>query len=183
MRIDQTEHTPFGVSKTTADLYAQEYGLLYGLKTGIFRMGCITGGGAKAVEMHNWEPYFVKIALTGEKLNIYGYEGYQVRDVIHAKDLSKLFYEFIKNPKKGEVYNVGGGRENSISLLEAIDLIEKVTGKMIDYEYGPERDADHVWWISNMGKVKRRFPKWDVRIGLERTFCDIYEALAPMFEK
>ena len=103
LRIDQTMHTPFGVSKTTADLYAQEYGLLYGLKTGVFRMGCITGGAAKAVEMHNWEPYFVKMALTGEKLAIYGYEGYQVRDVIHAKDLAKLFFEFIKNPKRGEV--------------------------------------------------------------------------------
>lgn len=182
LRVDQTMHTPFGVSKTAADFYTQEYGLLYGLKTGVFRMGCITGGAAMAVEMHNWEPYFVKMALTGEKLMIYGYEGYQVRDVIHAKDLAKLFYEFIKSPKCGEVYNIGGGRKNSISLLESFDLIEKITGKRINYEYGQEREADHIWWISNMGKVKRHFPEWDVRISLEEVFCDIFEVLAPTFE-
>ena len=183
LRIDQTMHTPFGVSKTAADLYTQEYGLLYGLKTGVFRMGCITGGAAKAVEMHNWEPYFVKMALTGEKLSIYGYEGYQVRDVIHAKDLSKLFYKFIENPKRGEVYNVGGGRKNSISLLESFDLIEKVTGKKINYESGPEREADHIWWISNIEKVKSHFPKWDISLDLEEIFYDIYKALAPIFER
>ena len=183
LRIDQTMHTPFGVSKTTADLYTQEYGLLYGLKTGIFRMGCITGGAAKAVEMHNWEPYFIKTALTGGKLAIYGYEGYQVRDVIHARDLAKLFYEFIKNPKKGVVYNVGGGRKNSISLLESFDLIEKVTGKKINYEHGPEREADHIWWISNMGKVKRHYAEWAVRINLKEIFQEIYEVLAPTLER
>ena len=146
-------------------------------------MGCITGGAAKAVEMHNWEPYFVKMALTGEKLSIYGYEGYQVRDVIHAKDLSKLFYKFIENPKRGEVYNVGGGRKNSISLLESFDLIEKVTGKKINYESGPEREADHIWWISNIEKVKSHFPKWDISLDLEEIFYDIYKALAPIFER
>jgi CDP-paratose 2-epimerase len=126
LRIDQTLHTPFGVSKSAADLYVQEYARLYGIKTGVFRMGCITGGRAMAVEQHNWEPYFIKKALTGEVLTIYGYKGYQVRDVIHARDLARLFYEFVNNPRPGEVYNVGGGRGNSISLLEAIDLIEEI---------------------------------------------------------
>jgi len=92
LRIDQTLHTPFGVSKTAADLYVQEYARLYGIKTGVFRMGCITGGYAMAVEQHNWEPYFVRKALTGETLTIYGYEGYQVRDIIHARDLARLFF-------------------------------------------------------------------------------------------
>jgi CDP-paratose 2-epimerase len=177
LRIDRCMHTPFGVSKVAADLYTQEYARLYGLKTGVFRMGCITGGVAKAVEMHNWEPYFVKKALTGEKLTIYGYEGYQVRDVIHAKDLARLFYEFINNPRPGEVYNIGGSRKNSISLLEAIDLIEKITGKRIKYDFGPTREGDHIWWITNISKVKSHYPRWDVSVGLEEIFKEIYEFL------
>lgn len=174
--IDRNMHTPFGVSKVAADLYTQEYAFLYGLKTGVFRMGCITGGGAQAVEMHNWEPFFVKKALTGESLTIFGYEGYQVRDVIHARDLSKLFYEFINNPRPGEVYNIGGGRKNSISLLEAIDLIEKITGKQINFQFGPKREADHIWWISNINKARSHYP-WDININLEDTFKEIYNEL------
>jgi len=182
LRIDQNVHTPFGVSKTAADLYAQEYARLYGLKTGIFRMGCITGGAARAVEMHNWEPYFVKKALTGETLTIFGYGGYQVRDVIHAKDLAELFYEFSKNPRAGEVYNIGGSRKNSISLLEAIDLIEEITGRRINYVFGKEREADHIWWISNINKVRNHYPDWDVKIRLKEIFKEIYEILADKYD-
>jgi len=175
LRIDRTLHTPFGVSKVTADLYVQEYARLYGLKTGVFRMGCITGGYAMAVEQHNWEPYFVKKALTGEVLTIYGYMGYQVRDVIHAKDLARLFYEFINNPKYGEVYNVGGGRKNSTSLLEAIDLIEEITGKRINYKFGPVREGDHIWWITNLKKIQSHYPHWNVTMDLKKIFKEIYE--------
>ena len=178
LRIDRMMHTPFGVSKTTADLYCQEYARLYGLKTGIFRMSCITGGAAKATEIHNWEPFFVKKALTGEELTIFGYGGYQVRDVIHAADLAKLFSEFIKNPRPGEVYNIGGGRKNSISLLESIDLIEDMVGKKMKYKLGPEREADHIWWISNLSKVRNHYPAWDIRIGLKEIFEDIHNALS-----
>lgn len=182
LRLDQTMHTPFGVSKVAADLYAQEYAHLYGLKTGIFRMGCITGGAAKAVEMHNWEPFFIKKAITGEELTIFGHGGYQVRDVIHARDLAKLFLEFVNNPRPGEVYNIGGARKNSISLLEAITLIEKVTGKTMNYRHGPEREADHIWWISDINKAKTHYPGWDIKVGLKETFTEIYEALLPMLE-
>ena len=177
LQIDRCMHTPFGVSKVAGDLYAQEYAHLYGLKTGIFRMGCISGGAAKAVEMHNWEPFFIQKALTGEKLTVFGHGGYQVRDVIHAKDLALLFNEFIKNPKPGEVYNIGGARGNSISLLESFDLIEKVTGKQMNYELGPEREADHIWWISNISKALSHYPKWDIRISLEDVFRDIHSSL------
>jgi CDP-paratose 2-epimerase len=177
LQIDRNMHTPFGVSKVAADLYTQEYNMLYGLKTGIFRMGCITGGAAQAVEMHNWEPFFVKKALTGELLTIFGYDGYQVRDVIHARDLAKLFYEFVNNPRPGEVYNIGGGRKNSISLLEAIDLIEKITNKKMNYKFGPEREADHIWWISNINKVRSHYPHWDIEISLEEIFKEIYNLL------
>ena len=176
LSLDQTMHTPFGVSKVAGDLYTQEYARLYGLKTGVFRMGCITGGAAMAVEQHNWEPFFVRKALTGEKLNIYGHGGYQVRDVIHARDLAALFYEFAQKPKPGEVYNIGGGRSNSTSLLEAIDLIEDITGKHMVYEFGPAREADHIWYISNLGKVKSQYSNWDIRINLESTFKEIYES-------
>jgi CDP-paratose 2-epimerase len=175
--IDRNMHTPFGVSKVAADLYTQEYAYLYGMKTGVFRMGCITGSAAKAVEMHNWEPYFVSKALSGEMLNLYGYGGYQVRDVIHARDLAALFYEFVRNPRPGEVYNVGGGTGNSISMLESFDLIEEVTGKKISYRDAPKREADHIWWISNINKVRSHYPGWNIRIGLRDVFEEIYEAL------
>jgi CDP-paratose 2-epimerase len=177
LRIDRNMHTPFGVSKVAGDLYTQEYAMLYGLKTGVFRMGCITGGAAKAVEMHNWEPFFVKKALTGETLTVFGHGGYQVRDVIHARDLAILFHEFIKNPRPGEVYNIGGSRKNSISLLESFDLIEEITGKKMNYKLGPEREADHIWWISNINKAKNHYPRWDIKISLKEVFEEIYEAL------
>ncbi len=177
LRLDQMMHTPFGVSKVAADLYCQEYAHLYGLKTGIFRMGCITGGAAKAAEMHNWEPFFVKKALKGEELTIFGHDGYQVRDVIHAGDLAKLFFEFVKHPRPGQVYNIGGSRKNSISLLEAIDLIEDVTKKKMKYKMGPEREADHIWWISNINKARNHFPNWDIRISLREVFEEITDAL------
>lgn len=180
LQIDRNMHTPFGVSKVAADLYTQEYAYLYGLKTGVFRMGCITGGAAKAVEMHNWEPFFMKKALIGETLTVFGYEGFQVRDVIHAKDLAKLYYEFIKNPRPGEVYNIGGGRKNSISILESFDLIEKITGKKMNYELGPQREADHIWWISNINKARNHFPNWDIKINLKDVFTEIYETLLPL---
>jgi CDP-paratose 2-epimerase len=183
LRIDRVLHTPFGVSKTAADLYVQEYARLYGLKTGVFRMGCITGGYAMAVEQHNWEPYFVKKASTGETLTIYGYGGYQVRDVIHARDLARLFYEFISDPRPGEVYNVGGSRKNSISLLEAIDLIEEITGKRIQYKFGPAREGDHIWWISSIKKVKSHYPNWDPKTGLKEIFKEIYEVQKEMLHE
>lgn len=178
LRIDQNKHTPFGVSKASADLYVQEYARMYGLTTGIFRLGCITGGAAQAVELHNWEPYFVKIALAEEELDIFGYEGYQVRDVLHAKDLATLFRLFLESPNSGEVYNVGGGRENSISLRESFSLIEDVTGKQIDYSYAPAREADHQWWITDLSKVKNHYPEWEITYGLYDVFDEIAESLS-----
>lgn len=174
LRIDQNKHTPFGVSKASADLYVQEYARMYDIDAGIFRLGCVTGGAAHAVELHNWEPYFVKLALTGEELSIYGYEGYQVRDVIHARDLATLFRQYLESPSPGEVYNVGGGRENSISLRESFDLIEEVTGKKLQYSYAEQREADHQWWISDLSKVHRHHPEWEVTYDLN----DIFEEIA-----
>jgi len=182
LRIDQNMHTPFGVSKAAADLYVQEYARMYDLDAACFRMGCITGGAARAVELHNWEPYFVKLALTGEELTIYGYEGYQVRDVIHARDLADLFVRYLENPRPGEVYNVGGGRENSISLRESFDLIEDVTGKELHYTHGEQRKADHQWWISDLSKVRSHYPGWNLSYDLREIFEDIADALRTELE-
>lgn len=176
--VDQSKHTPFGVSKLAADLYVQEYARLYGLKTGVFRMGCITGSAAMAVEQHNWEPYFVKKCISGEPLTIFGFSGKQVRDVIHARDLARLFLLFLENPKPGEVYNIGGGRGNSISLLEAIDLIESLCEKKMVYSFGEEREGDHRVYISDLSKVKAHYP-WDIEIGLQEIFEEIHSALIP----
>jgi len=173
MPIDQTMHTPFGVSKVAGDLYAQEYGRLYGLKTGIFRMGCITGPRAMAVEAHNWEPYFMWINLTSKMLNVYGYKGKQVRDVIDARDLVQAFDKFFQKPRPGEVYNMGGGRKNSVSLLESFKIIEGITGIPMKYVLKPKREGDHKVYVSDLGKVKSHYD-WDIKIGLTQIFRDIY---------
>jgi CDP-paratose 2-epimerase len=177
LRIDRNMHTPFGVSKAAADLYVQEYAEMYGIDAACFRMGCITGGAARAVELHNWEPYFIKHALTGEELTIYGYEGYQVRDVIHARDLADLFMRYLESPRGGEVYNVGGGRENSISLRESFELIADVTGKSLSYTHGEQRKADHQWWISDLSKVQTDYPDWEITYDLREIFTEITGAL------
>ncbi|MCJ7631283.1 NAD-dependent epimerase/dehydratase family protein [Candidatus Bathyarchaeota archaeon] len=174
MPVDNTIHTPFGVSKLAGDLYAQEYGKLYGLKTGVFRMGCITGSRAMAVEMHNWEPYFLYVNITEQVLNVYGYEGKQVRDVIDARDLVRAFDKFSQNPRPGEAYNMGGGRKNSISLLESFKLIESITGKPMKYVLKPKREGDHKVYISDLSKFKSHY-EWGIEIGLEKVFRDIYD--------
>jgi len=180
MPVDQTLHTPFGVSKLAADVYCQEYARLYGLKTGIFRLSCITGPAAKAVEAQNWEPYFIWKNLRGEKLNVYGYKGKQVRDVIDARDLVTAFDAFIKSPHPGEVYNMGGGRKNSISLLESFELIQSITGKTMIFELQPKREGDHMIYISNLKKFTRSYPNWALKYDLNAIFRDIYEILRPV---
>jgi len=175
--IDSCMHTPFGVSKVAADLYTQEYARLYGMKTGVFRMGCITGGAARAIQMHNWEPFFVRKNLIGETLSIYGFKGKQVRDVIHAKDLVALFGKFIEKPRPGEVYNVGGGRKNSVSLLEAIKRIESITGRITKCKFESQRQGDHRVYITDMSKVKKHYD-WDITIGVTEIFKELCETIA-----
>jgi CDP-paratose 2-epimerase len=172
--VDYTMHTPFGVSKLTADVYCQEYGRLYGLKTGIFRLSCITGPMSRAVEMQNWEPYFVWTNLQNKVLNVYGFKGKQVRDVIDARDLVKAFDAFFKKPMKGEIFNMGGGRNNSISLLESFKIIEKLTGKPMKFELKPKREADHQVYITDLTKFKSHYD-WKIEIGIEQIFKDIYD--------
>ena len=175
--LDGTHHTPFGASKVAADIYVQEYYHTYGIPTVTFRMGCITGPMAKAVEEHNWIPFFFRKNLKDRILNIYGYKGKQVRDIIHADDLIRAFDTWLDNPREGEYYNMGGGRENAISLLEAIERIEKLTGKQMDYELHPKRSGDHQVYISDLGKFKSHY-NWDITIGLDEIFTQIYEGVS-----
>jgi CDP-paratose 2-epimerase len=160
-RIDRSLHSVFGASKAAADIYAQEYGRYFGLKVGIFRGGCLTGPQHSGVELHGFLSYLVKVALAGGTYSIFGYKGKQVRDNIHSHDVVRAFEEFARNPRTGEVYNLGGGRENSVSVLEAIKLIEDMTGREIRHTYlDRARKGDHICYISNLRKFKTHYPEW-----------------------
>ena len=166
-RIDRTQHSLFGASKTAADIYAQEYGRYFGMGVGIFRGGCLTGPSHSGVKLHGFLSYLVKVALSGETYTVYGYKGKQVRDNIHSFDVVRAFEEFARNPRPGEVYNLGGGRANSVSMLEAIARIEALTGRKIDWTYSEqERRGDHICYISNLRKIKSHYPAWETTRGL-----------------
>lgn len=161
--IDQTLHSLFGASKTAADIVAQEYGRYYGLNVGIFRGGCLTGPNHSGVELHGFLSYLVKAAFTGRTYTVYGYKGKQVRDNIHSEDVIRAFEEFAKNPRQGEVYNLGGGRENSVSVLEAIELVETLSGRKVRWEYRDEpRKGDHIVYITNLRRFRSHYPAWRV---------------------
>lgn len=162
MSLDQNTHSVFGVSKTSADLMVQEYGRYFNLKTGIFRGGCLTGPAHSSAQLHGFLAYLVKCIAAYETYTIFGYKGKQVRDNIHSYDVVNAFYHFYLNPKKGEVYNIGGSRFSHISILEAIKKIEKILGKKGKIEYNPQnRIGDHIWYISDVSKFKKHYPKWD----------------------
>jgi CDP-paratose 2-epimerase len=173
LTIDGIMHTPFGISKAAADLYVQEYGLLYGLPTGSFRMGCITGPWSRATVFQNWIAYFILCALTDRPLTVFGYKGKQVRDNIDARDLVRAFHRFIEAPRPGQVYNMGGGRTNSVSCLETIGRIESLTGKRLRWTLGPEREADHRVYITDMSKFRRDYPDWKLEVDLDQIFRDL----------
>jgi CDP-paratose 2-epimerase len=168
MSIDNSTHSVFGASKAAADLMCQEYGKYFGLNTGIFRGGCLTGPNHSGAQLHGFLSYLVKCAVKGDKYTIYGYKGKQVRDNIHSYDLITAFDEFYKAPRKGEVYNIGGGRHSNCSVLEAIDLIQEVTGKELDYTISEEaRIGDHKWYISDVSKFKSHYPNWGYKYDLK----------------
>jgi CDP-paratose 2-epimerase len=171
LRLDQSMHSPYGASKLGADVMCQEYAFYYGMNVGIFRPNCITGGPHSGVELHGFLSYLVKCETT---YNVFGYKGKQVRDNIHAADLVQAFHEYYKSPKAGETYNIGGGRNNSCSILEAIDLVSTITGKQIDFEILPEpRVGDHIWWISDNSKFISHFPNWSITYDLKDIIEDI----------
>jgi CDP-paratose 2-epimerase len=173
-RIDQTMHSLFGASKAAADLVAQEYGRYFGIKVGIFRGGCLTGPAHSGVELHGFLSYLVKVAISGGRYSVFGYKGKQVRDNIHSHDVVRAIEEFAANPRPGEVYNLGGGRANSISVLEAIERIEQMTRRKLDWRYVDEaRKSDHICYISNLGKFQRHYPNWKITRGLDAILEEI----------
>jgi len=166
--VDNQLHSFFGCSKLSADVYAQEYGKHLGLKTGIFRAGCITGPGHGGAVLHGFLSYLVKCVKNGDHYTIYGYGGKQVRDQIHAFDLVSAFDEFHKNPKPGEVYNIGGGVYSNCSVLEAVEIAEGIVGKKLNYSISDKvRTGDHKWWISDLTKFKTHYPSWRIKYGIE----------------
>lgn len=173
-RIDQCLHSLFGASKTAGDVVAQEYGRYFNMKVGIFRGGCLTGPSHSGVELHGFLSYLVKVALTGGTYKVFGYKGKQVRDNIHSYDVIQSFEAYRRNPRPGEVYNLGGGRDNNISILESFDLIENLTGKKVNWVYVDQnRIGDHICYISDLRKMKNHFPEWS----LTRSITDIFQEI------
>ena len=172
MSIDQTKHSLFGASKVAADVLVQEYGRYFGMKTAVFRSGCLTGPDHSGAELHGFLAYLMKCALTGQQYRIFGYKGKQVRDNIHAADLVRCFLEVVRAPRAGAVYNIGGGRHSNCSMQEAVALCGEIAGKPMNTVYLDEnRIGDHIWWISDTRRFQRDYPGWrcehDVRGILE----------------
>jgi CDP-paratose 2-epimerase len=180
MSIDQTKHSVFGASKVAADVMVQEYGRYFGMKTAIFRGGCLTGPGHSGAELHGFLSYLMKCAMTGREYRIFGYKGKQVRDNIHSTDLVEAFHQFFQKPRAGEVYNIGGSRHSNCSMQEAISVCEKITGKRMNRTYVEDnRIGDHIWWISDVRKFQSHYPQWQYQYDLQRICEEIYHG----FEK
>jgi CDP-paratose 2-epimerase len=177
MSIDNCLHSVFGASKVAADIMTQEYGRYFGLKTGVFRGGCLTGPAHSGTQLHGFLSYLVKCAVTKRKYKIYGYKGKQVRDNIHSFDLVNAFYHYFQNPRCGEVYNIGGSRFANVSMLEAIQICQKLTQEKFDYEYvDTNRIGDHLWWITDVSKFKSHYPQWQYKFNIEETIKQIYNS-------
>jgi len=182
MSIDQTKHSLFGASKVAADVLVQEYGRYFGIRTGVFRGGCLTGPAHSGAELHGFLSYLVKCAVSGQHYTIYGYKGKQVRDNIHSDDLVRCFWEFYLKPRPGAVYNIGGSRHSNCSMLEAIDLIDEISGYKVNYSLSENaRIGDHIWWISDVKKFQRDYPSWSYKYNLRETLVDIIDATVERF--
>lgn len=175
--IDQSKHSIFGASKTAGDLMVQEYGRYFGMKTCCLRGGCLTGPNHSGVELHGFLSYLVKCNVEGRVYKIFGYKGKQVRDNIHSLDVARFIHAFYEKPRCGEVYNIGGGRANSVSIMEAFDRAAALSGKKMNSEYVDQnRAGDHICYISDLSKMKAHYPGWDITKSLDDVFREIYEA-------
>jgi CDP-paratose 2-epimerase len=175
MSIDQTKHSLFGASKVAADILVQEYGKYFGMNTGIFRGGCLTGSNHSGSQLHGFLAYLMKCTITNQPYTIFGYKGKQVRDNIHSFDLVNMFWYFYQDPRQGDVYNAGGGRFANCSILEAIDLCQEIAGKKLNYSYSKEnRVGDHIWYISDVNKFKADYPRWNWKYDLRNIVEELY---------
>lgn len=176
-RIDQSKHSLFGASKVAADVMVQEYGRYFGMPTVCFRGGCLTGPNHSGVELHGFLSYLAKVGVSKESYNIFGYKGKQVRDQIHSYDVVRAFEEYINAPRSEEVYNLGGGRENSASVLECIKKIEVQIGTSINTCYIDDpRIGDHICYISDLSKIKRHYPRWEITKSLDEIIQEMVAA-------
>ena len=178
LSIDHTKHSLFGASKVAADVLVQEYGRYFGMKTGVFRGGCLTGPNHSGAQLHGFLSYLMKCAINGNHYTIFGYKGKQVRDNIHSYDLVNMFWHFYQNPRSGEVYNAGGGRYANCSMIEAIRLCEQISGNKMNYSYTEgNRIGDHIWYISNLNKFKEHYPGWNWTYDLPSTLTQIHDSM------
>ncbi len=176
-RIDQSKHSLFGASKVAADVMVQEYGRYFNIPTACLRGGCLTGPNHSGVELHGFLSFLIRCNLEGRKYSVYGYKGKQVRDNIHSLDVARFIHAFIEAPRVAQVYNLGGGRENSCSILEAFKLAEEVSGKKMIHEYVDQnRQGDHICYISDLSKIKSHYPKFSLTKSLKQTFIEIHDA-------
>ncbi|MEY2503964.1 MAG: CDP-paratose 2-epimerase [Verrucomicrobiota bacterium] len=178
MSIDYTKHSLFGASKAAADILVQEYGRYFGMPTVSFRGGCLTGPAHAGTELHGFLSYLMICTVTGRPYRVFGYGGKQVRDNIHSADLVSAFAAFIRAPRAGEVYNIGGSRHSNCSMLEAITLCEEISGKRLTWKYEEDnRIGDHIWWISDVRKFQEHYPEWKFRYGLREILEEIHAAV------
>jgi len=177
-RIDQSKHSLFGASKVAADVMVQEYGRYFGMNTCCLRGGCLTGPNHAGVELHGFLSYLIKCNVEARPYKVYGYKGKQVRDNIHAYDVARFIHAFAEAPRSGEVYNIGGGRGNSVSILEAFDRIAQLSGRRMQFQYTDRnREGDHICYISDLSKMRAHYPSWDITRNLDRIFAEIHAAM------
>jgi CDP-paratose 2-epimerase len=177
MRIDRSKHSIFGASKVAADVMTQEYGRYFGMRTHCLRGGCLTGPNHAGVELHGFLSYLVKTQLSGGTYRIFGYKGKQVRDNIHSADVARAIEAIFAAPRAGEVYNLGGGRDNACSILEAFERVEALTGRAMTYEYLDQaREGDHICYISDLSKLRSHFPGWHLTKSLDDIFREVVAA-------
>jgi CDP-paratose 2-epimerase len=177
-QVDQCLHSLFGVSKLAADVMTQEYGRYFGLKTGVFRGGCLTGPYHSGVQLHGFLSYLVRVAVRSEPYTIIGYKGKQVRDQIHSEDVVRAFEAFYRDPRPGEVYNLGGGRENAASVLELLDRLEQLIGRRILRRHVEQpRVGDHIVYITNLTKFRMHYPGWELTHDLDEILAETLEMI------
>jgi CDP-paratose 2-epimerase len=176
MSIDRCTHSVFGASKVAADVMVQEYGRYFDMPTVCFRGGCLTGPQHAGAQLHGFLAYLMRCTVTGVPYTIFGYKGKQVRDNIHAVDVVRAFHEFAKAPRSAQVYNLGGGRQSNVSMLEAIGKCEQISGRELDYKLSDEaRIGDHQWYVSDFSDFERDYPEWSLTFGIDDVLRDIYD--------
>ncbi|MDB5591869.1 NAD-dependent epimerase/dehydratase family protein [Enterovirga sp.] len=176
LRIDASTHSVFGASKVAADVMVQEYGRYFGLNTACFRGGCLTGSGHSGSELHGFLAYLMKCTVIGRPYTVYGYKGKQVRDNIHSYDLVNAIWHFFQKPRRGAVYNIGGTRSSNCSMLEAIGLCERVSGRRLAWSYSDQnRTGDHIWWISDMSRFQSDYPDYRLTYDIPSIIEEMHE--------